>query len=68
MTGGLPDSWKVGGDLAELPPLMMMGRVGAGRRIRPLRTKAMIHPVAEGKEGGMSASSRDPTRDAPVIF
>lgn len=45
------------GDLAELPPLMGMGRVGAGRRIHPLWTKAMIHPVEEGKEGGMAGSS-----------
>ena len=44
------------GNLAALPPLMMMGRVGAGRRTHPLWTKAMIHPVAEGKEGGTAAS------------
>lgn len=43
--------------MAELSPLLGTGRVGADRRIHPLWTKAMIHPVEEGKGGDTRPSS-----------
>lgn len=55
MTDGVPDTGRWGLGRASSSS---GGEVGAGRRAHPLWTKAMIHPVAEVKEGGMSASSR----------
>lgn len=55
VTGGVPAS---GGGLGRALSSDGDGvRVGAGRRSHPLGTKAVIHPLEEGKEGGTSARS-----------
>lgn len=56
MTGGVPDS---GGGLGKAASSDGDGGgvVGAGRRIHPLWTPAMIHPVEEGRKGSASAGS-----------